>query len=268
MKFISIRTIFPAMGTGVILSGMVWWGLVCSVGLGQGTDPSARHLPEATDAYSAAFFIASDLNRDKILTRREMRIFQDLLFGKADADGDGSLSHGEVMAFLAQEAEKQGPRAVPKAPRPEIRSLPHERDRGLADGFERTLVRLDLNNDGLLQRSEVPAGMDSLFEHYDADGNGALDVNELKRAREVNKKWKNRRDFQDALARFDTNRDGAIDRSEAKGKWAKRFDEFDRNGDGFLDERDMPERVKQPEPKPRPDSRPADETDTEPEMMM
>jgi len=236
--------------------------------VGQAAEATNSRVEVALDPYTEAFFKSSDLNRDASLTKREMRIFQDMLFSKADTDRDGRLSHGEIMAFLAPEAEKLDIKAPPTAGRPEIRSLPHERDRKKAGGFERAMVRLDKNGDGLLQKSEAPAGMNPLFEHYDADGNNALDIEELRQAQKSNAKWKSRMDFQNALAKYDTNRDGTVERSEAKGRVAKNFDKLDRNGDGFLDERDAPKRPRPQSSKSQAESQPTRESAEESENMM
>lgn len=47
----------------------------------------------------------------------------------------------------------------------------------------------------------------------------------------------------DVLAKSDTNQDGQITREEFVAARAERFDRLDRNGDGFIDEADLPRRL-------------------------
>jgi Ca2+-binding EF-hand superfamily protein len=48
-------------------------------------------------------------------------------------------------------------------------------------------------------------------------------------------------DFKNVLARVDTNNDGKISKSEAKGPLVNAFDKLDADGDGFITEKEFNE---------------------------
>jgi Ca2+-binding EF-hand superfamily protein len=123
------------------------------------------------------------------------------------------------------------------------------------------LIKLwDKNKNGSVEREELPAPAQVLFERLDTNADGKLNASELSRLLELAKQ---RRGNQDAkvgkgkagakkggadtdreinqlFRRLDANQDGKLARSEVAGRpLAKAFDALDRNKDGYLERSEL-----------------------------
>ncbi|MDQ3288468.1 MAG: EF-hand domain-containing protein [Pseudomonadota bacterium] len=98
-----------------------------------------------------------------------------------------------------------------------------------------TLEKMDANKDGAIDRTEAAAHprMSALFDRLDRNGDGRLDASEVPRAPA-------RHDSRllgplMGAIRLDRDADGRLSRSEAAdSRMRDRFDELDRNRDGYL----------------------------------
>jgi collagen type III alpha len=149
-----------------------------------------------------------------------------------------------LLGLAAPDLGQAGQTPAPKQPPPELAKLL----RMTPDDFFR---RFDKDGDGLLTPDEVPPFLRKLFEKVDRNGDGKLDRQEvavlLKVVRErfgqgAKQPTAGGPDVEQALQRLlqmDTDKDGKISRTEARGKLAENFDRFDLNKDGYLDRAEL-----------------------------
>jgi Ca2+-binding EF-hand superfamily protein len=163
---------------------------------------SVEELREAFLRVAKAHFKAMDTDGDGRLTKEEVGPRWKFLV-KADEDEDGAVTFDEVKAAFAR-----GHFAAFGAP---------PNGRGMFAG----------HGPGCAYKLDI----DELIEHYDRNGDGALEFDELP-DRKV-----------DWLAAADVNRDGVLSRQELlefeAAQQAKRFAEMDEDGDGFLTEEEV-----------------------------
>jgi len=106
-----------------------------------------------------------DRDGDKRISREEAPPPMLANFARGDANGDGFIDLDEARAVDDRRAQS----------RIEQLSAGH---RTLA----RTVTLMDTNGDGKLQRKEAPLRVQRLFEKFDFDRDGAIDVGEAERA--------------------------------------------------------------------------------------
>lgn len=169
------------------------------------------------------------------------------MFDRWDADGSGSVSLEELPEWMRDRVrpvfEDLGKDSLTKEELQRVAARagqfnPGQRDPGQ---FIEMLRRLDANNDGTLELSEVPeeqrARMQGMFERAGGDSINLEEMN--RRIAQFNGRPDDRRPEGDrpqppVLKLLDGDGDGRLSKEELE-KAAAKFDELDRNQDGQLD---------------------------------
>ncbi len=232
-------------------------GLVTALTMGVASAEETTQSPEG-------LFTSLDKNGDGQLAADEVPDAQARFFERlvriGDRNSDGQLSQEEFAAGLTA---VDRPVANPEANRP-------------ADGqggqqFLEMLKRLDVNGDGKVSKSEVPEGVrERLQPVFDRTGTDEIDLSQMAARMQQ---------FQRPGAEGDVPRppilvalDADGDRRISADEFAKatgKFHDLDRNGDGFLDAREImgdPRREMadgQPRRPGQPNARPLDAPDLE-----
>ena len=138
------------MKTPILMAAIVaGFGLV-------GTDAQAQ---------GRADFATLDSNGDGQITMEELAAQGAARFATADTNGDGALSEAELLARASERAEGRAASIV-----------------------ARMLERLDANEDGLIQQTEMPTPdgtrAERRFERADANDDGAISAEEFEAASE------------------------------------------------------------------------------------
>lgn len=105
---------------------------------------------------------------------------------------------------------------------------------GLAISGTALAQKADLDRDGRLSLQEYQASRSSALLGRDSDGDGRVSASEWAAGGFKGAANRPRRDPAKAFARFDSNQDGYLDRSEIGNLVARRFARADVNGDGSL----------------------------------
>lgn len=169
-------------------------------GPGHGSGHGGGHGP-------GPFLFGADTNEDGALGLDELNAF----LATVDANGDGILAHEELRAAAEARAVEAGFELPEAGPRAERR-------------HEHVMERLDANEDGLLQTSEVEAH----FGELDADGNGIVSGDELPRHGRHGGQARHRMAIDMALNAADADDDGNVTLSE----WNAFLATVDEDGDG------------------------------------
>lgn len=177
----------------------------------------------------------ADGNNDGIVTGEEFSQFQQDIFAKSDLNKDGQLDREEVLSIGDQLRGRDG--QIPPTPNPEWRSGKEDKHRRGHRNPEQIFSTFDQDDDGSLQASEVPEGMAQHFGRLDADGNGAITLQEFIDGRPDPKEMKAR--FEERFKTMDKNADGIIQKDEAEGRMQQHFDKLDGNGDGSIDAEEL-----------------------------
>jgi Ca2+-binding EF-hand superfamily protein len=129
--------------------------IVAGFGLA-GTGAQAQERPD---------FATLDANGDGQITMEELEAQGEQRFTDADTDGNGALSEAELLAKASERSEGRA-----------------------AEMVARMLERLDENEDGEIQQSELPERdgdrTDRRFERADADEDGTISEDEFEAAGE------------------------------------------------------------------------------------
>lgn len=171
----------------------------------------------------------ADLDKDGRVSDAEFRKHHEALFKKADTNGDGQLDRDEVLAMSRFHRGPEG--GIPPAPGPEWRAGKSSGSFGRGNP-ERFFSTLDANEDGKLQRDELPEALAGHFDRLDSDGDGAISPEEMKRMKPDREAIRAR--LQERMKAMDANGDGLIQESEAPEPMQAHFDKIDANGDGAL----------------------------------
>lgn len=132
-----------------------WIAGVLVVGLGAGVASMAVANQGGQNRPS---FETLDADKDGKLTQAELDAYKAQEFAKADTNGDGMLSAGEM---LARAKARQGER--------------------MANRVNRMIARIDTDNDGMLSASEMqamPRGK-NMFKRMDANNDGTITTEEF-----------------------------------------------------------------------------------------
>ena len=110
-------------------------------------------------------FATLDTNGDGQITMAELTAQGEARFAAADTNGDGALSEAELLARASERADDRAAKMV-----------------------ERMLERLDENDDGLIQQTELPERdgdrAERRFERADANDDGVISEEEFETAAE------------------------------------------------------------------------------------
>jgi Ca2+-binding EF-hand superfamily protein len=226
--------------------------IVLSATAGRAEKPSS----EANSAGNAALFDRLDSNHDDTLSAGEIsaenRSLFDRMLRRGDSDHDQALSRKEFLASLVptrpeKTMEEKEPATLPGA-----------------DAIRYLLLTMDVNRNARIEKDEVPKdlkGADMLFERIDRNGNDALDRQELSRSggamSAVAARYVERQgiDVDKELAKLKKSQGEAFGRFEEQpvpleqlkdAKQARKmFAQFDENGDGKLEAKEVPEPIRE-----------------------
>ena len=177
-------------------------------------------------------FQALDADRDGVISASELANAPAAL-KVLDRNGDGKLTEDEVRPQMGGRGGRGGEPGETQAPS--------------ADELVKTLMVFDKNGDGQLTREELPERMQGLFERADADKNGALTAEEIRKSAQAaatssgQGRGGGRGDgpnfmrLDPILAALDSNSDGEVSSAEIAAA-ATSLKKVDRNGDGQLSE--------------------------------
>ena len=117
------------------------------------------------------------------------------------------------------------------------------------DSAKPHMQRLDINNDGVIDRAEAAKAprLAERFDQMDTNKDGKLSADERAQMRGKHRRGA-RGDGHGRMMALDTDNDGRISRSEASAgnaKFAERFDQMDVNKDGYIDRADRQARMAQ-----------------------
>lgn len=189
------------------------------------------------------------------VSKAQMLARADARFDRLDTNKDGQLSADErkagAEAARAAMAEKKGG---------ELQDfMPGGRRGGGAGMGERMMARFDTNGDGLISKAENRAMVEARFARMDADKDGMAEAGEARKGMGKGK-WKRGGERRGpdgpggpgmggpgmggpghgkAMAKLDTDGDGAISKAEFDAMSAQRFAKLDTNSDGKIDATEM-----------------------------
>lgn len=155
-------------------------------------------------------------------------------FAEMDANSDGTIDAGEAKTVVERRMERRQRRAGRNGRR----------------FAERMTRRFDVDGDGKVLREEFDARVKERFDRADLDGDGRItdaDLPPMMRGRGIlsgKSSWGHRgrrrgARFMRFLRDADRNGDDVITFEEAKEVTAQRFNRFDRNQDGTIDNTDI-----------------------------
>lgn len=176
---------------------------------------------------------AVDADHDGTISAAELKAAPAAL-KSLDKNGDGQLTQDELRPAFARGGSGGGPGAT-QAPS--------------ADELVKTLMAFDKDGDGKLSKPELPERMQGLFDRADADKDGFLTAEELKKTaaapraeqagrrgeREGGEGGRRMQRVDPVTAALDVDQDGVISAQEMQGATAA-LAKLDRNGDGQLTE--------------------------------
>ncbi|MDB5309289.1 MAG: EF-Hand, Calmodulin [Gemmataceae bacterium] len=171
-----------------------------------GGQPDARNAPRFD---AARFFKDHDKNNDGKLSKDELPATAQSQFDQIDTNKDGYISQEELQQYAARMARQ----------RPQL--------------IEIVFYTIDIPEEALTTQ-ELQTAYDQL-RRLDKNNDGKIDESEVKAIREQRRKERTDGIF----SALDRNKDGKISKEEARGLWADNFAQLDKNGDGYLDREEV-----------------------------
>lgn len=210
----------PPFKSFSILAVVLALGLVLSPETARGQAEKAQPRRETSRRSprggAAALFGRVDADGDGTVSQQEFLRNQKRLFARADSDGDGKLSREEFARIAGQ-----------NRPQPA--------------------------RDGQADRSARPAG-----PRLRADGVTPKSPSPQERMRRSARPGRSQPGAEGGrmfIGRFDKNGDGKVQRSEAPERMRRNFSRADSNGDGALDESELKRLLRRPRPNRKPNSK-------------
>ena len=155
-------------------------------------------------------------------------------FGNWDGNGDRQISVGELAAAIKSmhTADRRPMDAEARRAAAQARAA-NQRPRQVETRESRIRRLWDVDGDGRISRSEFQ-GSDALWERLDEDGDGFVLPAEITATQS-----QVRTSLSSRLGGMDKDGDGRISRAEFPGT-DETFRQMDRDGDGYLDDKDHP----------------------------
>jgi Ca2+-binding EF-hand superfamily protein len=191
-------------------------------------------------------FQALDADHDGTISASELANATAALKG-LDKNGDGKLTDDEVRPQIGGRGGR--------GERGDHGDEPGESAGPSADDIVKTLMAFDKNGDGQLTRDEVPERMQGLFERADADKDGILTTDEIRKSAQATAGQVGRGPTEDRgeggrghaltfvrmdpiLVALDTDANGEISAEELAAA-PTALKKLDKNGDGQLSEEEV-----------------------------
>ena len=164
-----------------------------------------------------------DTNKDGVITLDEFLARRDPTFARFDKNNDGVIERAEFEAFAKENADYW---------------------------VKRFIKRFDADNDGRISKEEFAKAHRERFAMRDLDGDGRIGLDDMGPGmRERFREWRERsRECQEGKeASRDTGKADEPDKGERRsfdlkrliGGTDRRFGRLDKNGDGFIDAKDL-----------------------------
>lgn len=185
---------------------------------------------------------AIDQNQDHEISASEIENASKNLLS-LDKNNDGVLNEDELGHGGPQRSGRQGP----PGQRGQRGQGPRGQERPSEGGFAAQLLEFDENNDGKLEKDELPERMQRMIEQHDTDGDGALDKEELEAmggSEGEGRRGGGQRDGGNRQRRGGGEggqRGGGGGDDSRAARFVERCMEFDANDDGLLSEEELTE---------------------------
>ena len=164
-----------------------------------------------------------DANKDGVITLDEFLARRDPSFARFDKNGDGVIDRDEFEAAAKESADYW---------------------------VKRFIRRFDADRDGRISKDEFAKARRERFAMRDLDGDGSVGAEDLPpRARERLGRWRGDRDSdaQDSKDGKEAGKDASERRpfslNRLLDRAGRQFDRLDKNGDGFIDAKDLEPRA-------------------------
>lgn len=166
-----------------------------------------------------------DADKDGVITLEEFLAPRALTFTRFDKNGDGVIERTEFEAFAKESADYW---------------------------VKRFVKRFDADNDGRISKDEFAKARRERFAARDLDGDGRIGLEDMgpgmwQRFREWRERSRERQEGKEADRDADAGKAGEPDKGERRsfdlrrliGGTDRRFNRMDKNGDGFVDAKDL-----------------------------
>lgn len=165
----------------------------------------------------------ADANKDGVITLEEFLSRREPTFGRFDTNSDGVIERAEFEAFAKESADYW---------------------------VKRFIKRFDADNDGRISKDEFAKARRERFAMRDLDGDGRIGPEDMgpgmrERFREWRERARERQDGKEAgreAGKADEPEKGerrGFDLKRLIGGTDRRFGRLDKNGDGFIDAKDL-----------------------------